>query len=52
MSGQRVAALDIAKHVFQLNTVNMDTGEIINKQITRAKVLEHYTKTTLCLIAI
>ena len=27
MNGQQVVGLDIAKHVFQMHTVNMDTGE-------------------------
>jgi hypothetical protein len=39
MNGQQVIGLDIAKHVFQMHTVNMVTGEIINVQLKRAKVL-------------
>ena len=39
MNGQQVIGLDIAKHVFQLYTVDMNTGEMINIQIKRAKVL-------------
>jgi hypothetical protein len=30
MSGLQVVGLDIGKHVFQLRTVDMGTGEIIN----------------------
>ena len=30
MNGQQVVGLDIAKHVFQLHTVDMGTGEIVN----------------------
>lgn len=30
IDGQQVFGLDIAKSVFQLHTVEMDTGEIIN----------------------
>jgi len=30
MNGLQVIGLDIAKHVFQIHTVNMATGEIIN----------------------
>lgn len=52
MNGRQVVGLDIAKHVFQLHTVDMDTGEIINKQIKRAKVLEHFGTNSPCLIAI
>ena len=39
MKGLQVIGLDIAKHVFQLHSVDMETGEIINVQIKRAKVL-------------
>jgi len=52
MNGQQVVGLDIAKHVFQLHTVNMGTGEIVNVQIKRAKVLEHFANRQSCLIAI
>jgi hypothetical protein len=38
MNGQQVIGLDIAKNVFQLHTVDMGTGEIVNMQIKRAKV--------------
>lgn len=40
MNGLQVMGLDIAKHVFQLHTVDMGTGEIVNVQIKRAKVLD------------
>lgn len=52
MYGLQVIGLDIAKHVFQLHTVNMRTGEIVNVQIKRAKVLEHFANKQPCLIAI
>jgi hypothetical protein len=39
MNGQQVIGLDIAKHVFQLHSVDMATGEILNVQIKRAKVM-------------
>lgn len=52
MNGQQVVGLDIAKHVFQLHTVDMSTGEVINVQIKSAKVLEHFVNHTACLIAI
>lgn len=52
MNGQQVVGLDIAKLVFQLHTVNMATGEIINVQIKRAKVLEHFANLSSCLVAI
>lgn len=52
MAGLQVIGLDIAKHVFQLHTVDMSTGEIVNMQIKRAKVLEHFVNLPPCLIAI
>ena len=52
MGGLQVVGLDIAKHVFQMHTVDMGTGEIINVQIKRAKVLEHFVNKPACLIAI
>lgn len=52
INGQQVFGLDIAKTVFQLHTVDMDTGEIINGQIKRAKVLEYFANRQPCLIGI
>jgi transposase len=51
MNGQQVIGLDIAKHVFQMHTVDMGTGEVINVQIKRAKVLEHFANKSSSLIA-
>jgi len=51
MNGQQVIGLDIAKHVFQVHTVDMATGEIVNLQIKRARVLEHFVNKPACLIA-
>jgi len=50
IDGQQVVGLDIAKSVFQLHTVDMQTGEIINTQIKRARVLEHFANRAPCLI--
>ncbi len=51
MAGQQVVGLDIAKHVFQMHTVDMATGEIVNVQLKRARVLEHFVNKPACLIA-
>lgn len=51
MNGQQVIGLDIAKLVFQLHSVDMSTGEIMNVQIKRAKVLEHFVNKPHSLIA-
>lgn len=52
VNGMQVIGLDIAKHVFQMHTVDMGTGEIVNVQIKRDKVLEHFANKQPCLIAI
>lgn len=52
MNGLQVVGLDIAKQVFQMHTVEMNTGEIVNVQLKRAKVLERFANKPACLIAI
>ena len=52
MNGHQVVGLDIAKKVFQLHTVDMGTGEIVNVQIKRAKVIEHFANRKSSLVAI
>ncbi|MGF6658969.1 hypothetical protein QF000_000613 [Paraburkholderia atlantica] len=42
--------VDIAKNVFQLDYIDQDTGEIVNKPIKRAKFLEHFANRAPCLI--
>ena len=42
--------IDIAKNVFQVHYVDEQTGEIISKQIKRAKFLEFFANRTECLI--
>lgn len=45
-----VVGIDIAKNVFQLHWVELETGEIVNKQIKRAGLLEHFANRAPCLI--
>jgi len=45
-----VVGVDIAKHVFQLYWVDIDTGEIFNKKLSRDKFLEHFANRSPCLI--
>ena len=52
IEGRQVVGLDIAKNVLQLYTVDMSTGEIVNMQLRRAKVLEHFANRAPCLIGI
>jgi transposase len=40
----------IAKNVFQAYSVNRETGEVLNKQIKRAKFLEYFVNKPPCLI--
>ncbi|KVC87714.1 transposase [Burkholderia ubonensis] len=42
--------VDIAKQVFQVHYVDRETGEIVNRQIKRAKFLEHFANRASCLI--
>jgi transposase len=52
IDGRQVVGLDIAKNVFQLYSVDMATGEIVNKPLKRARVLEHFARRQPCLIGI
>ena len=42
--------IDIAKNVFQVHYVDESTGEIVSKQIKRAKFLEFFAQRSACLI--
>lgn len=42
--------IDIAKRVFQVNHVDEETGEIVNKAIKRAAFLEYFANRSPCLI--
>lgn len=42
--------VDIAKNVFQLYWVDAETGEVFNKQVKRAKFLEHFANRAPCVI--
>ncbi|SEU46819.1 Transposase [Burkholderia cepacia] len=42
--------IDIAKTVFQVHYVDHDTGEVVNKPIRRAALLEHFANWPPCLI--
>jgi len=46
-----VVGVDTAKRVFQLRWVGMETGEIVDLRLTRAKFLEHFANRAPCLIA-
>ena len=43
--------VDTAKRVFQLYWVDMETGEIVDLRLSRAKFLEHFVNRAPCLVA-
>lgn len=45
-----VFGVDVAKLVFQVHTVDQETGEVISKQLKRAKFLEYFSNRAPCLI--
>lgn len=45
-----VVGIDIAKRVFQLHWIDMETGEIVSLQLKREKFLEHFANRAPCLI--
>src|SRR6218665_214199 len=49
-SKQQVIGVDIAKRVFQLHRVDVETGEIVGVQLKREKFLEHFANRARCLI--
>ena len=52
LQGRQVVGLDIAKEVFQFHTVQMNSGEIVNKSLKRARLMEHFAQMPPCLVGI
>jgi transposase len=51
MNGSKnVVGIDIAKRVFQLHWIDMESGEIVSLQLKREKFLEHFANRQSCLI--
>ena len=50
-TSRTVVGVDTAKRVFQLHWVDMETGEIVDLKLTRAKFLEHFADCVPCLVA-
>ncbi len=46
----QVVGVDIAKRVFQLHWIDVETGEIMSVQLKREKFLEHFANRAGCLI--
>ena len=49
-SSRTVVGVDIAKRVFQLHWVDLETGEVADRRLTRAKFLEHFANRAPCLV--
>jgi transposase len=49
-SSKNVVGIDIAKRVFQLHSIDMETGEIVSLQLKREQFLEHFANRQACLI--
>ena len=47
-TSRTVVGVDTAKRVFQLHWVDMETGEIVDLKLTRAKFLEHFANRVPC----
>ena len=50
-TSRTVVGVDTAKRVFQLHWVDMETGEIVDLKLTRAKFLEHFANRVPCVVA-
>jgi len=50
-SNRTVVGMDTAKRVFQLHWVDMETGEIVEVKLTRAKLLENFANRSPCIVA-
>ena len=46
-----VVGVDTAKRVFQLHWIDMETGEVVDLKLSRAKFLEHFANRAPCLVA-
>lgn len=50
-ASKSVVGIDIAKRVFQLYWIDMETGEVSSLQLKRERFLEHFANRQACLIA-
>ena len=49
-ANRTVVGVDTAKRVFQLHWVELETGELVDLRLTRAKFLEHFANRARCLV--
>ena len=45
-----VVGVDTAKRVFQLHWVDPETGEMVDRRLSRAKFLEHFANRAACVV--
>ena len=45
-----VVGVDTAKRVFQLHWVDLETGEMVDRRLSRAKFLEHFSNRAACVV--
>ncbi|MCY4503357.1 MAG: IS110 family transposase [Alphaproteobacteria bacterium] len=50
-ANRTVVGVDTAKRVFQLYWVDMETGEVVDLKLTRAKFLKHFAARAPCVVA-
>ena len=51
-TSRMIVGVDVAKHVFQLYWVDLETGEEMILRLTRAKFLRHFASHVPCLVAL
>ena len=51
-TSRTVVGVDTAKRVFQLHWVDMETGEIVDLKLRRAKFLEHFANRAPCVVVL
>ena len=49
-ANRTVVGVDTAKRVFQLHWVELETGEMVDLRLSRAKFLEHFANRAACLV--
>ena len=50
-NSRTVVGVDTAKSVFHLHWIDMETGEIVDLRVTRAKFLDHFANRVPCVVA-
>ena len=49
-ASKTVVGMDTAKRVFQLHWVELETGEMVDLRLSRAKLLEHFANRAACVV--